>query len=108
LEPSNLPLALFFKSKEDILKRTDRMYISTCVSVGEGYELNGYPTVAAPMWRVCTVNWSLPELCLSPSKPRKICLCYTVPKISGKVRVIRHSDSGASPNKPDFSAKINA
>jgi hypothetical protein len=33
---------------------------------------------------------------------------HTVPKMSGKVRVIRHSDSGASPNKPGFSVKIIA
>jgi hypothetical protein len=33
---------------------------------------------------------------------------HTVPKSSGKVRVIRHSDHGSSPNKPDFSVKINA
>jgi hypothetical protein len=33
---------------------------------------------------------------------------YTVPKTSGKVRVIRHSDPASSPNKPDFSVKSNA
>jgi hypothetical protein len=32
-------------------------------------------------------------------------LQYNVPKTSGKVRVIRHSDPGSSPNKPDFSVK---
>jgi hypothetical protein len=30
---------------------------------------------------------------------------YTVPKMDGKVRVIRHSDHGSSANKPDFSLK---
>jgi hypothetical protein len=37
------------------------------------------------------------------------CTCkanpHTVPKMDGNVRVIRHSDSDASANKPDFSLK---
>jgi hypothetical protein len=33
------------------------------------------------------------------------CSNYTVPKMDGKVRVIRHSDHDSSANKPDFSLK---
>jgi hypothetical protein len=43
-----------------------------------------------------------------PAHKRGIHGRCTVPKITRKVRVIRHSDSGSSPNKPDFSVKINA
>jgi hypothetical protein len=56
---------------------------------------------------VCFGPWGLAPI---PPLFRKFCMggkrdSCTVPKMDGKVRVIRHSDHDSSANKPDFSLK---